>query len=93
MSAIQKHMIAISDDQSGYIDEKIASGAYASASEVVQAGLDALQERDAAFERLLKEEVLPVLDHVLAHPETALSAAEVFGSLRERHNARVLRGK
>ena len=89
MAAIQKRMVSISDDQGGYIDEKVASGAYANASEVVQAGLDALQERDAAFERRLRDEVLPVLDHLLAHPETALSADEVFGRLRARHAARI----
>ena len=43
----------------------------ASASEVVRAGLRALQERDAAVERWLREEVAPVCDAMQAEPGAA----------------------
>ncbi|MGH7069311.1 MAG: type II toxin-antitoxin system ParD family antitoxin [Acetobacteraceae bacterium] len=46
-------------EQASYIDAQVAKGAYASASEVVRAGLRALQERDAATERWLRDEVVP----------------------------------
>ena len=40
-----------------FIGAKVKGGDYASASEVVRAGLPALRERDEAVERWLREEV------------------------------------
>ena len=50
-------LFSLPAEQAAFIDAKGSSGAYASASEVVRAGLRALQERDAAVERWLREEV------------------------------------
>jgi len=50
----------------------VASDAYASASEVVQAGLRALKERDAAVERWLREDVVPACEAVKADPSKAV---------------------
>jgi antitoxin ParD1/3/4 len=47
MGSIQKRTISLPAEQASYIDAQVAAGAYASASEVVRAGLRALQERDA----------------------------------------------
>ena len=62
MSAAQKRTISLPDEQADFIDAKVASGDYASASEVVRAGLRALKERDDAIERWLREEVVPTYD-------------------------------
>ena len=51
MSATHKRTFSLPEEQSEYIDEKIKSGQFASGSEVVRAGLRALQERDEAVER------------------------------------------
>ncbi len=72
-------------EQAGYIDSLVASGAYATASEVVRAGLHALQERDAAVERWLREEVAPAYDAWKADPSRAIPAEEVFAELRALH--------
>lgn len=63
----------------------VASGSYASASEVVRAGVRALQERDAAVERWLREDVAPVYDAMVEDPSRGVGAEEVFASIRARH--------
>jgi antitoxin ParD1/3/4 len=55
-----------------YVDSLVASGAYASASEVVRAGLRALQEREAAIDRWLEDEVVPVYDAMQRDPARTL---------------------
>ena len=60
----------------------MASGAYATASEVVRAGLRALQERDTVVERWLREEVVPVAAAMEADPSRGIPAEEVFAELR-----------
>ena len=67
----------------------MASGDYASASEVVRDGLRALQSRDAAIERWLREEVAPAYDAVVADPSRAIPAGEVFVSIRALRSKRV----
>jgi antitoxin ParD1/3/4 len=84
MTASEKRTISLPAEQARYIDSLVASGAYASASEVVRAGLRALQGRDAAVERWLREEVLPVYDAMQADPSRAVPADDVTAALRAR---------
>ena len=51
MAKIARRTFSLPAAQAAYIDAKVSSGSYASASEVVRAGLRALEERDAVFER------------------------------------------
>lgn len=85
MSDIEKRTVSLPSEHAAFIDAKVASGAYASASEVVRAALRALQERDQAVERWLREEVAPTYDKMLADPKRGEPAAKVFGDLRRRH--------
>jgi antitoxin ParD1/3/4 len=85
MSGIEKRTVSLPAEHAAFIDAKVASGAYASASEVIRAGLRALQERDEAVERWLREEVAPTYDRMLANPERGKPAAKVFDDLRKRH--------
>lgn len=57
MPSAEKRTISLPTQHAIYIDEQIASGRYATTSEVVRAGLRALQERDAAVEAWLREQV------------------------------------
>jgi antitoxin ParD1/3/4 len=93
MSAPEKRTFSLPAEQSDYIDSLVASGAYASASEVVRAGLRALRERDAAVERWLREEVAPVYDAMEADPARGIPADQVLASLRKHHAERLKTAK
>ncbi len=89
MSNIEKRSFSLPSEHVAFIDAQVASGAYATASEVIRAGLRALQERDAAVERWLREEVAPIYDAVQSDPSRTIPADKVFADLRERHAARL----
>lgn len=89
MSSPAKRTFSLPAEQASYIDTLVASGSYASASEVVRAGLRALQERDTAVERWLREEVVTVYDAMQADPTRGISAEQVGECLRAHHAARL----
>jgi antitoxin ParD1/3/4 len=85
MSAIQKRTVSLPQEHASFIDQLVQSGAYGSASEVVRAGLRALQERDSAVERWLHDEVARTYDEVMASPDRVVPAETVRERLRARH--------
>jgi len=85
----EKRTISLPPEQAGYIDDLVRRGSYASASEVVRAGLRALQEREAAVERWLREDVIPVYDAMRADPARAIPADRVRQTLRAHHEKRL----
>lgn len=89
LPSTEKRTFRLSAEQAGYIDAQVASGACATASEVVRAGLRALQERDAAVERWLREEVVPAYDRWKADPSRAIPIEKVEESIRAHHAKRV----
>jgi antitoxin ParD1/3/4 len=91
MPSPEKRTFSLPGEQAKYIDGLVESGAYASGSEVVRAGLRALQERDAAVEKWLREEVVGVYDAMQADPSRAISAEQVFATVRARHADRLRR--
>jgi antitoxin ParD1/3/4 len=91
MNASAKRTFSLPAEQSNFIDAQVDSGSYASASEVVRAGIRALQERDAAVERWLREEVVPVYDAMIADPSRGIPIEEVFANLKAHHVERVKR--
>jgi antitoxin ParD1/3/4 len=92
MPTVEKRTISLPPAQSQYIDRLVETGTYGSASEVVRAGLRALQERDAVVDRWLREEVVPVHDAMRANPERCLSAEQVKAAMRKHHADRVKKG-
>ena len=91
MPSPEKRTFSLPAEQAGYIDSLVATGSYASGREVVRAGLRALQERDAAVEKWLREEVVSVSDAMQADPGRGIPAEEVFAVIRARHADRFKR--
>lgn len=85
MAATHKRTVSLPSEHDAYVDQMVSSGLYASASEVIRAGLRALQERDAAVEKWLRDEVAPVYDAMQDKPSHALSGTAVFDEIRKRH--------
>lgn len=80
--ACEKRTFSLPAEQGRYIDQLVKSGAFASASEVVRAGLRALEERDEAAERWLKTEVIATYDQLESDPNSAIPAKRVFTEMR-----------
>ncbi len=89
MPASEKRTFSLPAEQAAFIDHLVASGAYATSSEVIRAGLRALQERDAAVERWLREEVAATYDRWKADPSDVAPIEQVFEGIRLRHTARL----
>lgn len=85
MSSLVKRTFSLPSEHARYIDSLVDAGAFASGSEVIRAGLRALQERDAATERWLREEVGEVYDSLRSGKNRAIPAEEVLAAVRERH--------
>lgn len=78
--------VTLPNDMADMVRRKVESGEYASESEVVRDGLRALQQRDAAIERWLREEVVPTYDAAISQPGIPIERA--FGEAAARYAAR-----
>jgi antitoxin ParD1/3/4 len=67
--------------QQPVVDARVASGAYESASEVIRAGLRALEREEAALNDAIREKVLEAMND----PSPDIPASEVFDRLRAYH--------
>ena len=85
MSSPLKRTFSLPSEQVGFSDSLVASGACPSGSEVVRAGLEALQDRDATIEQWLRDEVAPAYDAMQADPSSAIPMEDVFAALRAHH--------
>ena len=63
------------------VQERIRSGAFASTSEVVRAGLRALDREEEALNAVLRARI----EAALADPRPSEAAEDVFKALRARH--------
>ena len=63
------------------LKERVASGEYASESEVIRDGLRALMARDRAVESWLHQQVAPAHDALRADPSRAVTADQVRARL------------
>ena len=97
MGAITRLSIDLPDDIIKAVREQVASGQYASESEVIQEGIRALKERDEpvfdeAVEQWLRTEVVRAYDAVKAGRSQERSIDEVQAALDAAHE-RALRGE
>ncbi len=87
MPPADKRTISLPRELAAYVDGLVATGAYASASEVMRAGLRALQEREGAMNSWLRDEVVPVAATMQVDPSRAIAAEDVFDALRAAGSA------
>lgn len=92
MRTTQSLSITLPHDMAQMVKSKVASGEYASESEVIRDGLRILAARDQVVEKWLRDEVLPVYDAVTADPAQAVPADEAWAKV-EAHIARSKSGR
>ncbi len=93
MRTTQAISITLPHDMLDMVRAKVASGDYASESEVIREGLRALQMRDAAFETFLRDEAAKSYDDYKAYPGIGVPASKVTAELDSRHRARLAKAK
>lgn len=81
----QQFSVTLPNDMARMVKSKVASGEYASESEVIRDGLRTLQARDRALEKWLSTEVATAYDEAKADPSSLLDAASVRGRIAKLH--------
>ena len=76
MRTTQSLSITLPHEIAQMVKAKVASGEYATESEVIRDGLRLLAARDAAIETWLQQDVAPTFDRVIADPGGTTLAAE-----------------
>jgi antitoxin ParD1/3/4 len=85
MRSTQQLSITLPHEMAEVIRAKVATGEYATESEVIRDGLRALIARDRAIEGWLRDQVAPAYDALAADPSRALSADRVRARLEAEH--------
>jgi antitoxin ParD1/3/4 len=85
MAATQNTIVVDLGELRQSVDDRIQSGAYANADEVIRAGLIALEREEADK----NEWLIQLAEESLADPEPSIPAAEVFRELRESELERI----
>jgi antitoxin ParD1/3/4 len=85
MRTTQQMSITLPNELAVAVRAKVASGEYASESEVIRDGLRVLMARDRAIERWLREQVGPAYDALKADPSRAVTAAQIRARLTAEH--------
>ena len=85
MRATQQFSITLSNTLAEAVNSKVATGEYASESEVICDGLHALMARDRAVETWLTERAALAYDALAADPSRAVSVDHVRVRLAAEH--------
>nr|WP_239591016.1 type II toxin-antitoxin system ParD family antitoxin [Vitreimonas flagellata] len=85
MRSTKQLSVTLPNEMAKEVAHKVATGEYASESEVIRDGLRALQARDKAIEHWLRGEVAATYDRMKADPSRARSSADVKASLARVH--------
>jgi len=85
MRSTRQFSITLPNEMADQVRAKVASGEYASESEVIRDGLRALQAREKAMDSWLRGEVVPAYDALKSDPSRARSLDDVRISLAVEH--------
>lgn len=81
MRTTQQLSVTLPNEMADQVRAKVASGEYASESEVIREGLRALQAQNRAVEQWLRTDVVAIYDAMEADPARARSGSDVRASL------------
>lgn len=87
MRTTKQLSITLPTEMADVIKAKVATGEYATESEVIRDGLRVLMARDRAVENWLLEQVIPAYDALKADPSRAVSVEQVRARLATEHKA------
>lgn len=88
MRTTKQLSITLPNNMADALKERVASGAYASESEVIRDGLRALFSQEEAVERWLRTEVVAAYDELRTDPSKAISAEDMRSHLAALHKQR-----
>jgi putative addiction module CopG family antidote len=84
MRSTRQLSVTLPNEMAAQVRAKVASGEYASESEVIREGLRALNARDRALDDWLRAQALPAYDAYRADPSRGLSLDEVRAGIGTR---------
>ncbi|MBK6639032.1 MAG: type II toxin-antitoxin system ParD family antitoxin [Rhodocyclaceae bacterium] len=87
MRTTQQLSVTLPKEMANTVKALVASGAYASESEVLRDGLRALLARERATEQWLRTQVIPAANALAEDPTRARSLSDVRARLDKEHNA------
>ena len=93
MRTTQQFSITLPNEMAGLVKSMVATGAYATESEVFRDGLRALMARERATEHWLHEQVGPAHDALKADPSRAVTAEQLRARIAAEHKAATRKAK
>ncbi len=93
MRTTQQLSITLPTEMAEAVKSKVATGEYATESEVIRDGLRALLARDRAVESWLHEQVGPAYDALKADPSRAVTVERVKARLAAEHKRATSKAK
>ena len=84
--------ITLPNEMAEIVKNKVASGEYASESEVLREGMRALMARDKAIDSWLLQTVVPAYDALKEDPSRALTLDQVRKRLAAEHEKALVKG-
>jgi antitoxin ParD1/3/4 len=87
MRTTKQLSITLPKEMADAVKAKVATGEYATESEVIRDGLRVQMARDRAVESWLLEEVVPAYDALKADPSRAVTVNQIRARLATEHKA------
>lgn len=84
MRSTQQFSVTLPNEMAALVRAKVASGEYASESEVIREGLRALKARERALDDWLTQQALPSYDSYRSEPSRGISLEDVRATVGQR---------
>lgn len=85
MRSTQQFSVTLPNEMAALVRAKVASGEYASESEVIREGLRALNARERALADWLTQQALPSYDAYRADPSKGIPLEEIRATIGKRN--------